>query len=143
MSSVCACCVSLLLLAPMATQDFNADQARFFTSYKNLLEISDLRNVNTLVARNYRVAETVLSLLCNQYEFEPTEVEEKNSWIEIEMVDEADQPWAGEPYEIKTPSGKIRKGTLDAKGFAHISGLEPGTCQICFPYLDEAAWERI
>ena len=32
-------------------------------------------------------------------------------------------------------------GTLDEKGFARIDGIEPGTCQVCFPDIDEEAWE--
>jgi len=67
----------------------------------------------------------------------------ETTWIEIEMVDEADMPVAGERYEIKQGDKVIRTGTLDANGFAHIDGVEPGTCDICFPNLDMAAWERI
>ena len=73
---------------------------------------------------------------------EPAEPVE-TTWIEIELIDEADQPVAGERYELKLPDGKIRKGTLDANGLAHVEGLPPGECQICFPDLDSAAWERI
>jgi type VI secretion system secreted protein VgrG len=80
-------------------------------------------------------------------EYEPLEQEEeekeKTSWIEIEMVDEAGQPWPGERYEIELPNGKIRKGSLDANGFAHIGNLEPGTVKVRFPRLDAEAWERI
>jgi type VI secretion system secreted protein VgrG len=67
----------------------------------------------------------------------------ETTWIEIEMVDEADMPVAGERYEIKQGDKVIRTGTLDANGFAHIDGVEPGTCDISFPNLDMAAWERI
>ncbi len=67
----------------------------------------------------------------------------KTSWIEIELVDEADMPVAGEPYELELPDGKIRSGSLDANGLARIEDIEAGTCQICFPRLDGRAWERI
>jgi hypothetical protein len=69
--------------------------------------------------------------------------EKKTSWIEIQLVDEAEQPVAGERYELRLPSGKLRRGTLDANGLARITGIQPGTCQICFPRLDGRAWERI
>ncbi len=72
----------------------------------------------------------------------PREVEEK-TWIAIELVDEADQPVPSERYEVKLPDGRIRKGSLDSNGHARISGLDPGTCQICFPNLDAEAGERI
>lgn len=80
-------------------------------------------------------------------EAQPPEIEEPEpvelSWIEIELVDEADQPVPGERYELTLPDGKIRKGTLDANGLARVEGLPPGNCQISFPRLDLAAWERI
>lgn len=68
--------------------------------------------------------------------------EEKKSWIEIELVDEADAPVAGQRYEITLPDGRVAKGTLDSKGLARIDGIEPGTCQVSFPDLDKEAWEK-
>ncbi len=73
----------------------------------------------------------------------PTEEPEETTWIEIEMVDEAEQPCAGERYELELPDGKIRKGTLDANGFARHENLDPGSVKVRFPRLDAAAWERI
>ncbi|MFH1747780.1 MAG: type VI secretion system tip protein TssI/VgrG [Planctomycetota bacterium] len=73
---------------------------------------------------------------------EPQE-EVELTWIEIELVDEADQPCAGERFELKLPNDKIRKGTLDANGVARVDNIPPGECQICFPKLDADAWERI
>jgi len=67
--------------------------------------------------------------------------EEKKSWIEIEMVDEEDNPVPGERYEITVPDGSVASGTLDSKGFARIDGIDPGTCQITFSELDKEAWE--
>lgn len=74
---------------------------------------------------------------------EASEEEEKKSWIEIELVDEADQPVAGQRYEITLPDGSVAKGTLDAHGFARIDGIDPGTCEVTFPDLDKQAWEKI
>ena len=74
----------------------------------------------------------------------PTEEDtEEKSWIEIEMVDEEDNPVASEKYKITLPDGKVAQGTLDNKGFARVEGIEPGTCQITFPKLDKDAWEKI
>jgi hypothetical protein len=58
------------------------------------------------------------------------------------MVDEAQQPWAGETYEIVTPDGKTLRGALDEHGMARVETETPGDCQIRFPKLDAAAWER-
>ena len=74
----------------------------------------------------------------------PTEEDiEEKSWIEIELVDEEDNPVPGEKYKVTLPDGKVAQGTLDEKGFAHIGGIDPGTCQITFPDLDKDAWEKI
>jgi type VI secretion system secreted protein VgrG len=77
-------------------------------------------------------------------EFEPveaTEEEQETSWIEIELVDEEGNPVPGELYEITGPEGRVRRGNLDANGQAHVGVREPGTCEVSFPNLDEAAWE--
>ncbi|HWL92112.1 MAG TPA: type VI secretion system tip protein TssI/VgrG [Phycisphaerae bacterium] len=60
--------------------------------------------------------------------------------IEIELLDEADQPIAGERYEITTPDGKVKHGTTDSNGRARITGIKPGACKIRFPRLDSEAW---
>lgn len=70
------------------------------------------------------------------------ESERANSWIEIEMVDEEDEPVPGEAYRIELPDGSIAAGTLDENGMARVEGIEPGTCRIMFPELDREAWER-
>lgn len=71
------------------------------------------------------------------------EEEERTSWIEIELVDEEDQPVPGEKYRITLPDGKVAEGTLDEKGFARVDAIVPGTCQITFPNLDKDAWEPV
>jgi uncharacterized Zn-binding protein involved in type VI secretion len=64
-------------------------------------------------------------------------------WIEIEMVDEAEQPVVGESYVLRLTDGKERKGALDERGQVRITGIQkPGACAIKFPNLDLAAWER-
>jgi type VI secretion system secreted protein VgrG len=68
---------------------------------------------------------------------------EKKSWIEIEMVDEEDNPVPGEAYKVTLPDGEtVASGTLDDKGFARVEGIDPGSCKITFPELDKEAWEK-
>jgi hypothetical protein len=66
----------------------------------------------------------------------------EKTWIEIQLVDEADQPVAGEPYEVELPDGKIATGTTGANGMARVRGVKPGSCKIRFPRLDKDAWEK-
>jgi type VI secretion system secreted protein VgrG len=76
----------------------------------------------------------------------PSDKENKNktSWIEIEMVDQENKPVVGLPYRITLPDGKtLAEGTLDEKGFARVSNIDPGSCKVTFPTLDQEAWEEM
>jgi type VI secretion system secreted protein VgrG len=70
------------------------------------------------------------------------ENKDKKHWIEIELVDEAGQPVAGEPYQVTLPDGStVADGTLDEKGRARVDNIDPGSCKVTFPNLDKEAWE--
>jgi len=71
----------------------------------------------------------------------PKVVEEELTWIEIELIDEADQPVPGIEYRLRLVDGTIRFGKLNQDGYARVDGIEPGTCEVTFPDLDEEAWE--
>jgi len=71
------------------------------------------------------------------------EKEKKQSWIEIELLGEDDQPIPGERYRVTLPDGSVDEGTLDPKGWARIEGFAPGECQVSFPELDGEAVEPI
>jgi len=76
----------------------------------------------------------------------PTHVanDEKKAWIEIELVDEEDQPVTGEKYIITLPDGKtVATGTTDSEGLARVSGIDQGSCKINFPELHKDVWEKI
>ncbi|REL27693.1 hypothetical protein DXX93_14760 [Thalassotalea euphylliae] len=68
--------------------------------------------------------------------------EAPSACLEIELVDEQDQPLAGEKYQVELPDGTMAKGTLDNKGYVKIAGFEPGNCQVSFPDIDSKAWEK-
>jgi hypothetical protein len=68
--------------------------------------------------------------------------EVETSWIEIELVDEDDNPVPGEKYEIELPDGSVASGTLDGEGFARVEGFEPGQCKISFPEYDKNDWDK-
>ena len=67
-------------------------------------------------------------------------------WIEIELVDEADQAVVGEPFLITLPSGERSKeirNRTDMRGMYRVQGLKRnGSCEISFTDLDLAAWQR-
>ncbi len=57
------------------------------------------------------------------------------------MVDEEGEPVPGVPYKITTPDGRVKSGSLDKDGKAHVKGFDPGSCKVTFPGLDQEAWE--
>jgi len=69
------------------------------------------------------------------------EKDAKPSWIEVKLVNEQGKPVPGEAYRIILPDGEtVAEGTLDEKGFVRIDYIDPGTCRIGFPNLDEKVW---
>ncbi len=69
--------------------------------------------------------------------------EDKKSWIEIELKDEEGNPVPGEKYLVTLPDGqKIASGTLDSKGYAKVSNIDPGNCKITFPDMDGRSWKK-
>jgi len=69
--------------------------------------------------------------------------EEEATWLEIELLDDEGKPVPGEQYQVALPDGTIRAGRLDADGRARIEGLDPGTCKVSFPNLDERSWKFV
>ncbi|MBK9118710.1 MAG: type VI secretion system tip protein VgrG [Phycisphaerales bacterium] len=67
----------------------------------------------------------------------------QTSWIEIELVDELGQPRPAEEFVVVEPDGTEHTGATNVKGLARVALREPGACQISFPKLDAAAWERL
>jgi hypothetical protein len=64
-------------------------------------------------------------------------------WIAIELLGEDNKGVADEPYVITFPDGTQRKGKLDARGTVRLDGLPVGTYRMCFPALDQEAWEIV
>ena len=68
----------------------------------------------------------------------------RKTWIEIELVDEADAPVPGMAYRVELPDGSVSEGVLDDKGLARIEGFVKGSgqCKVTFPSLDKEAWDK-
>ena len=75
--------------------------------------------------------------------FEPYKPDpKKKSWIEIMLVNEEKKPVPGQRYRITLPDGAtVAEGTLDGKGLARVDGIDPGSCKVTFPDLDQDAWK--
>jgi len=63
------------------------------------------------------------------------------TWIEIELVDSDGRPVSGERYRITLPDGSVYERSLDARGFARVDGIDPGTCKVTFPNLHKSSWK--
>jgi len=72
-----------------------------------------------------------------------TPVQKKTHWIEIKLIDTEGNPIPGERYRIQLPDGSVEEGYLDSFGHAEYNNINPGTCQVTFPDLDEEVWERV
>lgn len=73
---------------------------------------------------------------------QPLPKDTSKTWIEIVLRDEDGVPVANEPYRLTLPNGERRSGTLDARGFARVDGIDPGTCDVTFPRIDGREWRR-
>lgn len=60
-----------------------------------------------------------------------------NNYIEIELLDEDDDPEIGVKYQVLDLNGNIfSEGTLNSEGYAFIEGIEENDSQVVFPELD-------
>jgi len=67
----------------------------------------------------------------------------RRTWIAIELQDELGRPCVGEAWRIQLADGSEQSGWLDDAGRATVHGIEPGTCQVCFPELDQREWHAV
>jgi hypothetical protein len=71
-------------------------------------------------------------------------VDAKKFWIEVELIGEDGTPVSWEEYRVRLPDGTLASGLLDQDGWTRIDGIPAaGACQICFPKLDQGAWQFI
>ncbi len=61
-------------------------------------------------------------------------------WIELELLEEDGTPVPNATYWLKPPTGDLRRGKLDERGFARIEPLPCGTCTVRFPEIDDEDW---
>ncbi|MDR0780525.1 MAG: type VI secretion system tip protein VgrG [Pseudomonadales bacterium] len=78
-----------------------------------------------------------------EYE-EPKNAEnpEKKHYIEIELKDEQGKPVASQRAQIKLPNGMVLFRRSDKNGLIRVKGIDPGSCEISFPDLDDNDWKE-
>jgi hypothetical protein len=60
---------------------------------------------------------------------------EFKDWLEIELMDENDNPISKQDYIVTLPNGDTKDGKLDQNGYALIKDIPPGRVAIEFPHL--------
>jgi len=53
----------------------------------------------------------------------------QTDWIEIEVVDQDDQPYPAH-YRLELADSDVREGDLGDEGFLTVSAIEPGSCKL-------------
>jgi hypothetical protein len=66
----------------------------------------------------------------------------ESAWLELELVDDAGRPMAGQRYQVVTHDGQEIEGVLDSKGRAHLIGIKPGSCSVSYPGLAPDSWRK-
>ncbi|MEN8151890.1 MAG: hypothetical protein ABFS86_18895 [Planctomycetota bacterium] len=75
-------------------------------------------------------------------EEEYEEDETETGWLEIRLVDMADEPVPGERFKLRLENGMVFNGTLDPEGVARIEYIPEGTHTLIFPRYDQEAIEE-
>ncbi|MDA8140074.1 MAG: type VI secretion system tip protein TssI/VgrG [Desulfobacteraceae bacterium] len=64
----------------------------------------------------------------------------ESAWIEVQLLDDQDQPKAGEQFYITAANGKQYSGVTNAQGIGRVEKLPPGMCRLDFARLDKDLW---
>jgi hypothetical protein len=62
------------------------------------------------------------------------------TWIEVQLVDQDQNPVPGEKYHIKLPDSSIMEGALDKDGKVRFDNITAGQAEITFPDIDAREW---
>lgn len=69
-------------------------------------------------------------------------IDEPDTWIAIELVDEDGEPVPNVPYRIETPDGRVLTGLTNDRGRARQDGIYAGNCKVTFPELHAPDWKK-
>jgi hypothetical protein len=71
----------------------------------------------------------------------PSVPDEEDTWIEVLVVDEADEPVAGIEYEIELSDGRVRRGRTSEHGILRYDGMPPGSCKVKLLSVEAKGWD--
>jgi hypothetical protein len=63
-------------------------------------------------------------------------------WIEVQLVDQDNEPIPGARYSIVTPDDVLHEGQLDSYGFVRIDNIPAGSSTVSFPDYDRRGVSR-
>ena len=59
------------------------------------------------------------------------------TWIDIHLTDDEGHPVPEARYRVELADSSRIEGKLDKEGKAHIEGIDPGSCHVTFPDMEE------
>ncbi len=65
----------------------------------------------------------------------------EDTWIEVLVVDEQDEPVAGIEYEIELSDGRVRRGRTSELGILRYDGMPPGSCKVKLLSVEAKGWD--
>lgn len=65
-----------------------------------------------------------------------------DTWIEVRVTDDYDEPYANIEYEIDLTDGSTSTGKTDDDGRIFFDKIPAGTCRLKLPDLDDPCWEQ-
>lgn len=72
----------------------------------------------------------------------PTDDAPEDTWIEVLVVDDDDEPVAGVEYEIELSDGRVRRGRTSEHGILRHEGMPPGSCKVTLLSVEASGWDR-
>lgn len=73
----------------------------------------------------------------------PTDERPEDTWIEVLVVDDDDEPVAGVEYEIVLSDGRVRRGRTSEHGILRHEDMPPGSCKVKLLGVEAKGWERV
>jgi hypothetical protein len=64
----------------------------------------------------------------------------KKTWIEVQLLDQDQNPVPNAKYRLRLPDASISDGNLNDQGMVRIDGIIAGQCDISFPDIDGREW---